>query len=134
MEKVGQERSMQAAVAPVPSPSAGLSRKPLPALGWRTWLIAISLALIVMYAFLPTLDNGFQAGWDDDENFLDNPYFRGLGTAQFKWAWTTFWVGAYQPLAWLLFECNMSSANSTHEVTTSPVCSSKLSTPWCCMS
>ena len=21
-----------------------------------------------------------------------------------KWAWTTFWVGAYQPLAWLLFE------------------------------
>ena len=57
-----------------------------------------------MYAFLPTLDNGFLAGWDDDENFLENPYFRGLGTAQVKWAWTTFWVRAYQPLAWLLFE------------------------------
>ena len=38
------------------------------------------------------------------KNFLDNPYFRGLGAAQVKWAWTTFWFGVYQPLAWLLFE------------------------------
>ena len=41
---------------------------------------------------------------DDGENFLDNPYFRGLGAAQVKWAWTTFWLGAYQPLAWMLLE------------------------------
>ena len=73
--------------------------------GWdrRTWLVAIPLALIVIYAFIPVLDNGF-VNWDDDENFLDNPYFRGLGAAQVKWAWTTFWLGVYQPLAWLLFE------------------------------
>ncbi len=42
--------------------------------------------------------------WTTDQNFLDNPYFRGLGAAQVKWAWTTFWLGAYQPLAWMLFE------------------------------
>ncbi len=77
MEKVGQERSMQAAVPPVPSPSDGLSRKPLPAWGRPTWLVAIPLALIVIYAFIPTLDNGF-VPWDDDENFLDNLNFRGL--------------------------------------------------------
>ena len=76
---------------------------PLPVWDRRTWLVAIPLALIVIYAFIPALDNGF-VDWDDDQNFLENPYFRGLGAAQVKWAWTTFWVGAYQPLAWMLYE------------------------------
>ena len=61
------------------------------------------MALVVIYAFIPTLDNGFVA-WDDDQNFLDNPHFRGLGAAQLKWACSTSWLGVYQPLAWLLFE------------------------------
>ena len=42
--------------------------------------------------------------WDDDKNFLDNVHYRGLAGDQLKWAFTTFWVGVYQPLAWLLFE------------------------------
>jgi protein O-mannosyl-transferase len=79
------------------------SRQPLPGLGWRAGLVAIPLALIVIVAFTPTLDNGF-VNWDDDENFLDNPFYRGLGLAQMTWACTTFWLGVYQPLAWLLFE------------------------------
>ena len=85
-------------VAEAPSPSRELPP------GWdrRTWLVAVPLALIVVYAFIPTLANGF-LGWDDDQNFLDNPYFRGLGAAQLKWAWTTFWLGVYQPLAWFLY-------------------------------
>ncbi|MGD0043828.1 MAG: tetratricopeptide repeat protein, partial [Isosphaeraceae bacterium] len=58
---------------------------------------------IVIAAFIPALDNGF-VEWDDLGNFLHNPYYRGLGAAQVKWAWSTFWVGVYQPLAWLLFE------------------------------
>ena len=91
------------AVAPVPSRSVGPNRDPLPAWDRRAWLIAVPLALIVTYAFIPVLDNDF-VSWDDHENFLNNPYFRGLGPAQVKWAWTTLWVGAYQPLAWLLFE------------------------------
>ena len=67
------------------------------------WLIAVVLVLIVIAAFIPTLDNDF-VNWDDSQNFLDNPFYRGLGVAQLKWAWTTFRLGVYQPLAWLLFE------------------------------
>ncbi len=87
----------------VPSPSDGPSRHSLPAWGRPTWLAAIPLALIVSYAFIPTLDNGF-VPWDDYENFLENRNFRGLGAAQVKWAWSTFLIGVYQPLAWMLFE------------------------------
>jgi protein O-mannosyl-transferase len=73
------------------------------ALDRRIWLVAIPLAIFVVSAFLPALDNGF-VNWDDDKNLLDNPFFRGLGANQVKWACTTFWLGVYQPLAWLLFE------------------------------
>ncbi len=103
MEKAGQERSTQTAVAPVPTASASPSRMPVPAWDRRTWLVPIPVALLVIYAFMPCLDNGFVT-WDDDQNFLDNPYFRGLGIAQVRWAWTTNLVGVYQPLAWMLFE------------------------------
>jgi protein O-mannosyl-transferase len=78
-------------------------RQPLPGLRWRSVLVVISLALIVTVAFMPALNNGF-VNWDDDENFLDNPFYRGLGLGQMTWACTTFWLGVYQPLAWLLFE------------------------------
>ena len=98
-----RQKSRHAVSAPVASRNAGRSREPLPAWDRRTWLVAIPLALIVIAAFIPALDNGF-VEWDDSENFLDNPYYRGLGVAQLKWAWSTFWVGVYQPLAWLLFE------------------------------
>ena len=81
----------------------GRGRQAMPAWDRRTWLVAIPLALIVIAAFIPALDNGF-VNWDDDKNFLENPYYRGLGAAQWKWAWSTFWLGVYQPLAWLLFE------------------------------
>ncbi len=113
MEEFGQEKSMQAAVAPAPNLSAGLSGAP-PSLSagpsaircrpvTGAWLVAIPLAMVVIYAFIPIVANGFVA-WDDNKNFFDNPYFRGLGAAQVKWAWTTFWLGVYQPLAWMLFE------------------------------
>jgi len=75
----------------------------LPTWEQRTWLVAIPLAVIVVAAFNPALHNGF-VHWDDEKNFLENRFFRGLGAAQVKWAGTTFWVGVYQPLAWLLFE------------------------------
>ncbi len=95
-------------MALVPSPGARPRPESPPDWDRRTWLVAIPVALIVLYAFIPILNNGFVDGWDDDPNFRDNPYFRGLGAAQVKWAWTTFWVGVYQPLAWLLFEVQYS--------------------------
>jgi protein O-mannosyl-transferase len=67
-----------------------------------TWLMAIPLALLVVVAFAPALNNGF-VNWDDKSNFLDNPHYRGLGPAELQWAWTTLWLGVYQPLAWMLF-------------------------------
>ena len=79
------------------------SRQPMPVRDLRIWLVAIPLVLIVIAAFAPALDNGF-VNRDDDSNFRDNPFYRGLGLAQIKWAWTTFWLGVYQPLAWLVFE------------------------------
>ncbi len=51
-------------------------------------------------AFLPVLDNGF-VSWDDEKNFIYNPYFRGLGLAHLHWMWTTFYMGHYVPLSWM---------------------------------
>src|SRR5262249_42631508 len=65
--------------------------------------VAIPLVLLVVAAFLPVLGNDF-VNWDDQVNFLGNPDFRGLGWPQVRWAWTTFLLGVYQPLAWLLLE------------------------------
>jgi protein O-mannosyl-transferase len=97
------ERSGTASPAAVAGQGAEPAYRLLSARGARMWLAAIPLALIATAAFLPALDNGF-VHWDDDKNFLTNPYYRGLGAAQWKWAWSTFWHGVYQPLAWLLFE------------------------------
>src|SRR5438270_527298 len=42
---------------------------------------AVLLVLLVVAAFSPCLGNGF-VNWDDDENFLENFSFRGLGWPQ----------------------------------------------------
>ena len=82
---------------------AGRIGRPAPLfLAIQALAIPLALAAITVVAFLPALDNGY-VNWDDDKNFLDNPHFRGLGLNQVVWAFTTFWLGVYQPLAWLLF-------------------------------
>src|SRR5438270_13691403 len=97
-----RRRSRRAVAAPVQVSRDARGRpEPVPAWDRRTWLVAVPLALIVVAAFVPVLDNGF-VDWDDELNFLKNPYYRGLGEAQVKWAGSTFWLGVYQPLAWLL--------------------------------
>jgi protein O-mannosyl-transferase len=78
-------------------------RPPAPPRGIPAWTMAAPLAILAVVAILPALDNGF-VNLDDDPNFLYNPHYRGLGWAQIAWAWTTDWLGVYQPLAWLLFE------------------------------
>jgi hypothetical protein len=37
-------------------------------------------------------------------NFFANPDFGGLDWAYARWAWTTFLLGVYQPLAWMFLE------------------------------
>src|SRR5438876_3980700 len=73
-----------------------------PAPGWVLWLVPVLIALVTVAAFLPTLQNQF-VNWDDDENFLDNPHYRGLGWTQLRWMWTTFHLGHYIPLTWMTF-------------------------------
>jgi tetratricopeptide (TPR) repeat protein len=67
-----------------------------------TWDIRLT-AMLVIGAFVPVLRNEF-VNWDDDRNFLGNFEFRGLTLDNLRWAWTTFWMGVYQPLSWVLFE------------------------------
>jgi tetratricopeptide (TPR) repeat protein len=65
-------------------------------------LFAVLIALLTFSAFLPTLGNQF-VNWDDDRNFLENPYYRGLGWAQLRWMWTTLHMGHWIPLTWMTF-------------------------------
>src|SRR5438445_12243910 len=70
-----------------------------PAPGWVLWLVPVLIALVTVAAFLPALQSQF-VSWDDAENFLDNPHYRGLGWSQLHWMWTTH-LGHYIPLTWI---------------------------------
>ena len=78
-----------------PSPAIG------PVWGMRAAAMAMLLVLLVVAAFFPGLRNAFVA-WDDDQNFQNNLFYRGLGWAQIDWDWTSFRLGVYQPLAWMI--------------------------------
>ena len=45
------------------------------------WIAPLAIALLTVAAFAPALHGGF-VFWDDDRNFLTNPYYRGLGWTQ----------------------------------------------------
>jgi tetratricopeptide (TPR) repeat protein len=55
---------------------------------------------VVFVGFLPTLRSGF-VDWDDTDNFLRNPHYRGLGWSNLEWMFTTLHFGHYQPLSWV---------------------------------
>ncbi|MFH0964885.1 MAG: tetratricopeptide repeat protein [Planctomycetota bacterium] len=60
------------------------------------------MATATFLAFLPALSNGFLR-WDDQATLIENIRYRGLGSANLKWMFTTFHYGHYQPLAWLSY-------------------------------
>src|SRR5256884_7014230 len=64
-----------------------------------SWLVPVLIALVTFAAFLPTLQNQF-VNWDDDDNFLGNPHYRGLTWTHLRWMWTTH-LGHYIPLTWM---------------------------------
>lgn len=61
---------------------------------------ALAVFVITFVAFGPALTADF-VDWDDTDNFIRNPYYRGLGDEQLRWMWTTFHFGHYQPLTWM---------------------------------
>jgi len=62
--------------------------------------MAAGVAVLTFVAFVPSLLNQF-VDWDDPENFLANPSYRGLGWTQLKWMWTTFLLGHWVPASWM---------------------------------
>src|SRR6266567_1497687 len=66
----------------------------------KAWLLVPIIFVLTFAVFLPTLSAGF-VNWDDDKNFLENPYYRGLGWTQIHWMWTSHHMGAWIPVSWM---------------------------------
>lgn len=60
----------------------------------------LAIAVVTLAAFASTVDNDF-VSWDDGQNFLENPHYRGLSWASLRWMWTTAHMGHYMPVTWL---------------------------------
>src|SRR5205809_1371658 len=103
MSRRSTPRKSRAAANPQhPQPPLRERREPVPsALPQRRgfWLVPALIALVTFAAFLPVLQNQF-VNWDDEDNFLDNPDYRGLGWTHLHWMWTTH-LGHYIPLTWM---------------------------------
>ena len=67
---------------------------------WLAWGIPVVIGLLSALAFLPGLSGEF-LDWDDRQNFLHNPHYRGLGASQLHWMLTTGLMGHWMPLTWL---------------------------------
>jgi protein O-mannosyl-transferase len=95
-----QETALSAGIEGTRSESRGDSLASSRRLGI---LVGLAVGVAAAIPFVPVLSNGWVV-FDDDGNFLDNVDYRGMGWAQISWAWTTFKLGVYQPLAWMLLE------------------------------
>ena len=56
------------------------------------------MALLTFAVFLASVRNGW-VNWDDADNFLGNPHFRGLGCSTIRWIFT----GSVQDAHWIPF-------------------------------
>ena len=62
--------------------------------------VPLSLGLVAAVMFWPTVHAGW-VDWDDPANFLNNPYYRGLGWPQLRWMLTTSLLGHWIPVTWM---------------------------------
>ncbi|HYB42611.1 MAG TPA: tetratricopeptide repeat protein [Candidatus Methylomirabilis sp.] len=83
-------------------PAAGAPRPLAP---WMVWSGGAAVTAVAFLSFLPALDNGF-VNFDDADNFLNNPHYRGLGWPQLRWMFTTMLLGHYVPLTWMSLGLN----------------------------
>src|SRR5215470_12655585 len=68
-------------------------------------VLALLVGVVTVLSFWPALDGQF-LNWDDDENFVHNEGYRGLGPAQLRWMFTTSLMGHYIPLTWVSLGLN----------------------------
>jgi Flp pilus assembly protein TadD len=71
-------------------------------LAMRERVLPLLVVLAVVAVFGVALRNEF-VHWDDYNNLVDNPHFRGLGWTQLRWMFTTTLMGHYIPVTWLTF-------------------------------
>jgi protein O-mannosyl-transferase len=62
------------------------------------------VAAVAVLAFLPAIGCDF-VNMDDLRNFQSNAALNYPLGKKLVWAWTTCWLGVYQPLAWILIFC-----------------------------
>lgn len=67
---------------------------------WEDWIVAVLLVLVTVAVFQPALANDF-VDWDDIENFVNNPHYRGLSWPQLGWMWSSARLGHYIPVTWM---------------------------------
>lgn len=65
-----------------------------------SWWIPATIAVLTAVAFLPVLYNEF-VDWDDHDNLLANPNYRGLSWNHLGWMFTTFHMSLYRPVTWM---------------------------------
>ena len=70
--------------------------------GYICWFVPGLIFALTIVVFLPTLQNGF-INFDDPDNLLNNPNYKGLGWSNLSWMFTAFHLGHYHPLTWLTF-------------------------------
>jgi protein O-mannosyl-transferase len=64
--------------------------------------LAALIFVLVLAAFLSSVGGAFLS-WDDGENLVGNPHYRGLGPAHLAWILTAVHMGHYIPVTWLTF-------------------------------
>lgn len=72
----------------------------------RAAAIAGLVVLGTVLAFWPVLGNGWIGDWDDGPWLVANTHYRGLGTSQLRWMFTTLLGKHYQPLTWITYACD----------------------------
>jgi Flp pilus assembly protein TadD len=70
-------------------------------------MIGLLPGLAALIAFAPCVGNDF-VDWDDFANITTNKSLRGLGWPQLYWAATTWLLGVYQPVSWILLQVQYS--------------------------
>lgn len=71
------------------------SSRPTP----RALVAGLAGLVFLAWAFGSALGHGFV--FDDWLNYIENPYYRGLGSEQLRWMWSTYYFGHFIPLTWM---------------------------------